>query len=139
LGQSAEDRRGRGRDRPRGPGTASFAAIVRNHPDTVKGAEQLAKEQPSAETFLALSDAYCMAGEYTKCLEAAQKAIQLRPDYSAAYNNAGAAYLSLGRLDEAIEAVKKALQIDPDNKIAHANLKRLGKSELNVGNAIMRK
>jgi tetratricopeptide (TPR) repeat protein len=124
---------------PEDPAIVPFAAIARNHPDSVKGAEQLVKDHPTAENYLTLSDTYCLAGEYTKCLEAAQKAIQIKPGYAEAYNNAGAAYISLGRLDEAIDSVKKALEYDPDNKIAQANWREWESQKLVVGNTIMRK
>ncbi len=113
--------------------------MARNHPDTIKEAEQLVKENPSAENYLTLSNNYCLAGEFAKCLEAAQKALELRPGYAAAYINAGGAYISLGRLEDAIASVKKALEFDPDNETAHTNLREWQNYELVVGNAIMRK
>jgi len=86
-----------------------------------------------------LSDAYCLAGEYNKCLETAQKALALRPGNATAYINIGAAYISLGRLDDAIATMKQALEMDPANKIARANLEEWERHKLVVGNEIMRK
>jgi tetratricopeptide (TPR) repeat protein len=124
---------------PDDPGIAPYAAIVRNHDDTVKRTEKLVKEKPTPENFLALSEAYIMVGEYSKSLEASQKALQLRPGYSSAYNNAAAAYIAMGQLEEAIASAKKALEFDPDDIHARANLNQWEAKKLVVGNAIMRK
>jgi tetratricopeptide (TPR) repeat protein len=119
--------------------TATFATLVSNHPDTLKGAEQLAREYPTPENLMTLSDAYWLAGDFNKCMETAQKALELQPGYARAYNSIGVAYLSMGHLDEAIEAVKKALQSDPDNRMARANLAEWERQKLVVGNSIIRK
>ena len=119
--------------------TLPFAGIVRDHPDTINGLEQMVKDHPTPESHLELAEAYCMAGEYTKCLESAQKALQLRPGYVAAYIDRSAAYISLGRLDEAIDSSRKALEFDPDNKVARDNVRLWEGQKLVVGNAIMRK
>src|SRR5262249_17145744 len=79
---------------PADQATESFSAVVRNHPDSIKGAEELARSKPTPENYLALSNVYCLAGEYVKCLGAAQQALKLRPNYAEAYNNAGAAFIS---------------------------------------------
>ena len=123
---------------PGEPGLVSFAAAVRNHPDSVKAAEQLVKERPTPENYGTLSENYCLVGEYTKCLEAAKKAIEIQPRYAAGYNYLGAAYMSLGRLDEAIDSVKKALDLDPENKAAFLNLTQWERLKLEAGNSIVR-
>jgi len=124
---------------PGDPQIAHYAEMAHNHPDTLKGAEELAKQKPTPENYLTLSDAYCLAGEYNKCLETAQKALALRPGNATAYINIGAAYISLGRLDDAIATMKQALEMDPANKIARANLEEWERHKLVVGNEIMRK
>jgi tetratricopeptide (TPR) repeat protein len=124
---------------PGDPNITQFETLLHNHPDTVKAAEELVKEHPSPETYVELSNAYCDAGEYTKCLDATQKALQMQPDYVPAYINAGSANMALGRLDEAIALAKKALSYDPDNKIAHDDLNVWERERMVVGNSIMRK
>jgi len=124
---------------PRDAETTTFALLVDNHPDTLKGAEQLAREHPTPENLMTLSDAHWLAGDFNKCMETAQKALELRPGYARAYNNIGVAYLSLGHLDEAIESVKKALQSDPDNRMARSNLIEWERQKLMAGNSIIRK
>ncbi len=49
------------------------------------------------------------------------KAIALKPDFAAAYNNRGAAYLKAGRLDEAIRDFSRAIELQPDYADAFAN------------------
>jgi Flp pilus assembly protein TadD len=119
--------------------TKRFDVILQNHPDSVKDGEQLVKDHPTPENYLSLSELYCRAGEFRKCLESAQKAIELRPGYVDAYNDAGAAYVSMGRLEEAIASVNKALQLDPDNKTAYFNKVQWERRMMEAGNAIMRK
>jgi tetratricopeptide (TPR) repeat protein len=121
------------------PALMHFTEVLRDHPDNVKGAELLARQNPTAENHLKLSEQYCLAGEFQKCLDTAKKAIELRPNYSRAYNAMGAAYKSMGQVDEGIEAVKHALQIDPDDKIAQTNFETWTAEKFLAGNEIMRK
>jgi tetratricopeptide (TPR) repeat protein len=65
---------------------------------------------------------YHRGGKYRECIEAARKAIQLRPDYAEAYNNIAAAYEGLKMWDEAIAAAKAALRINPRYQLAKNNL-----------------
>jgi tetratricopeptide (TPR) repeat protein len=62
------------------------------------------------------------AGDYLGSIDAAQKAILLKPDFAEAYNNIAAAFASLGRWDEAIQAAKEALRLKPDFALARNNL-----------------
>src|SRR5262249_22124686 len=59
------------------------------------------------EILLNLSAKYCNANNYQDCLTAAQKAIDLRPNYAEAYNNMAAAYFALQRWDDGIEAARQ--------------------------------
>ncbi|HEY3841391.1 MAG TPA: tetratricopeptide repeat protein [Bryobacteraceae bacterium] len=123
---------------PGDPGLVSFDTLLKNHPDTVKAAEELVRDHPTAENYGQLSRNYCWAGEYDKCLQAAQKSVELSPNYAEGYNFVGAAYRSLGRLDEAIDAVSKAVQMDPDNQRARENLSEWQMQKLDTTNTIAR-
>ncbi len=54
--------------------------------------------------------------------QALRKAIELRGDNPAAYNELGILYRELGRFEEAEAAYREALKIDPRYGLAHLNL-----------------
>jgi len=83
---------------------------------------EAANKQKTPENYLTLSLRYYEAGQFEKCIEAAQEAIKLRPHYAPAYNNIGAAYNSLKMWEKGIEACQKALEIDPGFQLAKNNL-----------------
>jgi len=56
------------------------------------------------------------------CIDAANHALQLKPDYAEAYNNIAAGYQSLGQWDDAIRASQQALRLNPNLQIASNNL-----------------
>src|SRR5919197_5621189 len=57
----------------------------------ISAAEKLAQNESTPEHFLELSLLYHQAGRYQDCIDAAKKALQLKPDYAEAYNNIAAA------------------------------------------------
>jgi tetratricopeptide (TPR) repeat protein len=74
------------------------------------------------EELVNLSAKLCNNKDYDDCLGAAQKAVNLRPDYAEAYNNMAAAYLAMGRWDEGIAAARQAIRIKPTYDAARSNL-----------------
>jgi len=74
------------------------------------------------EHYLNMSLAQYTAGEFARSIESARKALELRPDYSLAYNNICAAYNELQQWDKAVEAGEKAVKLDPGNQLAKNNL-----------------
>ena len=66
---------------------------------------------------------YYQAGDYQGSIEAAQKALAVKPDSALAYNNLCAAYNQLKQWDQAIEACQRALAIQPDFELARNNLR----------------
>ena len=83
---------------------------------------EAAEANKTPENYLALSLMYYQAGQFDNCIEAAQKALSLKPGYSAAYNNICSAYNELKMWDKAIETCKHALEIDPEFQLAKNNL-----------------
>lgn len=83
--------------------------------------EQLAA-QPTPEGYLSLSLEFHKEGKFIECIEAAHKALVLKPDYSLAWNNICSAYNQLGEWDKAIEAGEKAVSLDPHSQLAKNNL-----------------
>lgn len=81
-----------------------------------------ANDNPTAENYVNLSLEFCNAGKYELCIQAAEKAIQLKPGYDLAYNNMCYAYIMLKQWDKAIEAGTIGLKANPDNKQLRGNL-----------------
>ncbi|EZH72943.1 hypothetical protein ATO12_18150 [Aquimarina atlantica] len=77
---------------------------------------------PSLEKYLNLSFKYYQNKQYQKCIETAEKALELKPTSFEAYNNICIANNLLGKYDLAIDACSKALDIKPDFDLAKNNL-----------------
>jgi tetratricopeptide (TPR) repeat protein len=78
--------------------------------------------QQTPESLLTVSLKDYQTGDYPGCLQAAQQALRLRPQYAEAFNNISAAYAAMGRWDEAMEAAREALRIKPNYELARGNL-----------------
>ena len=100
----------------------NYLATSQNPPDPIAAAAQLAASQPTPENYLNLSLLYHRAGRYPECIEAAKKALRLKPDYAEAYNNIAAAYQSMQQWDQAIAAAQQAVRLKPDFTLARNNL-----------------
>src|SRR3954451_13213844 len=60
-------------------------------------------------------------GLWNEALYRWQKAVELDPSYSAAWNNLAIAYEHEGKFDDAKKAYEKALQLDPKNLMIRQN------------------
>ena len=100
----------------------SYLARSQNVQGEISAAESQEKSQPTPEGLLNLSLLYFQQGRYQDCIAAAQRALQLKPDYAEAYNNIAAAYQSQHQWDQAINAAQHALRIKPDFQLAKNNL-----------------
>lgn len=60
-------------------------------------------------------------GQFEEALAAADRALELNPRYSFAWNNKCVALLGLGRNNEALEAAEQALAANPSNAVAWTN------------------
>jgi protein O-mannosyl-transferase len=78
--------------------------------------------QPTPEVYLNQSLAAYQTGRYAECIAAAQKALQLRPGYSDAWNNIAAAWNAQGKWDEGIRAGEEAVRLNPNSQLAKNNL-----------------
>jgi Tfp pilus assembly protein PilF len=61
------------------------------------------------------------SGLWNEALYRWQKAVELDPEYAAAWNNLAIAYEHEGRFEEAKQAYQKALQIEPKNLMIRQN------------------
>jgi tetratricopeptide (TPR) repeat protein len=77
---------------------------------------------PTPEAYLNQSLAAYQAGRYSECIAAAQKALELRPGYSDAWNNIAAAWNAQGKWDEGIRAGEQAVRLNPNSQLARNNL-----------------
>jgi FkbM family methyltransferase len=64
-------------------------------------------------------------GRWEEALAAFLRAVELRPDLAAAYNNGGMVLKDLGRAEEAADAYRRAIVLAPGMGEAHANLGNL--------------
>jgi tetratricopeptide (TPR) repeat protein len=78
--------------------------------------------RPTPEAYLNQSLAAYQAGKYGECIAAAQKALELRPTYSEAWNNIAAAWNAQGKWDDGIHAGQEAVRLNPHNQLAINNL-----------------
>ncbi|MDE0683745.1 MAG: tetratricopeptide repeat protein [Candidatus Poribacteria bacterium] len=85
--------------------------------------EQAADPQPdtksSHETHHELGIAYLDAKMHAEAIAEFKKAIDLDPDFVAAYIGLGTVYLEIGQFDDAENAAKETLRIDADSQPAH--------------------
>lgn len=84
--------------------------------------EEEVVSSPSPEKYLDLSLKYFNESTYEKCISAAEKAIEMKPDYPEAYNNIGIAYFYLKNYRQAIAAYTHALKLKPGYALAENNL-----------------
>jgi protein O-mannosyl-transferase len=101
----------------------NFIEMAKGKKSQLEMNEEEATKNPTAENYLNLSLQYYNAGDYYKCIDACNKALILRPNYSEAYNNICSAYNAMKMWDKGIEACEKALQCNPNNEYAKNNLK----------------
>lgn len=76
----------------------------------------------TAESYIDRSGQAYRDGRYQDCIDNAQKALELKPDFAEGYNNLAAANNKLGRYDEAKQAALQALKLDPQSRFAQINL-----------------
>jgi tetratricopeptide (TPR) repeat protein len=83
------------------------------------------------EDYLSRGSDFYQSNEYELALKAYDKAIELKPDFAAAWSNRGFLLGELGRYDEALKANDKAIELKPDDATAGYNrglaLRKLGR------------
>ncbi|MDB5284892.1 MAG: tetratricopeptide repeat protein [Bacteroidota bacterium] len=102
------------------------ATMYLNMANTGKSQLQLAEEASAnyktADEFLNLSLLYYNASDFQGCINAAQKALAIKPDYAEAWNNICSSYNAMNNFEEGIKACEQALKIKPGYSLAQGNL-----------------
>lgn len=81
------------------------------------------KRHPSAWlSYKGLADTFRIRGKSGEAIEQARKAVQIKPDYAAAYNLLGTLYSESGDIDKAGENYLLAIKYNPGDFMAHNNL-----------------
>lgn len=99
-----------------------LAAPAENQPAQAGPAEETAVEAGSAQAQFELGNSHAQAGRWDQARAAYQKAIELDPNFQAAYANLGVVYYQLEQLDLAASQYQKALELDPDDGDVAYNL-----------------
>lgn len=107
---------------PNNPKCLAYIDAGKNKKTKLDAAIETAAKDPTPDNYLNLSLYYYNAGLYNECIEACKKAINIKPDYTLAYNNICSAYNQLKMYDKAVEACNKALSITPGYELAKNNL-----------------
>lgn len=97
--------------------------------ETVTELRKAAPQKASTEYYAAV--AAFLHGDAVAAVTAAQRAIDLDPNYAPTYDLIGAAHTRLGQLGAARQAFQKSLSFDAHDSTAYENL---GVLELNTGN-----
>ncbi|HYA43384.1 MAG TPA: tetratricopeptide repeat protein [Syntrophobacteraceae bacterium] len=100
-----------------------YRQMALNRDDPVPEQEITAINDPTPENYVWLSLAYYQRDQFEKCIEAAQKALRLKPKCVEAYNNICSAYIRLGDKSRATRACQSALEIDAGFELARNNLR----------------
>ncbi len=83
------------------------------------------EQSDDPEHYYDLGNLFVEQTNYTDALANFTKAVELKPDYTAALVNKGNCYYMLKEYDSAIVAFKEVLIIDPNSKMANKNLSHL--------------
>lgn len=108
---------------PSDPKATQYLAMASSGKSKLDIMEETLAAAPTPSGYLDLSLSYYQAEDFEKCIEAAQKALKLKPDYPEAWNNICSAYNSLNRFKEGAAACEEALKLRPDYPLAKNNLK----------------
>lgn len=93
------------------------------HRQAIRQFSQIAKSQPGlAGPHTNLGMLYLKTDSLDRAEQSLQKAVELNPKNTIAYNYLGIVYRQLGRFDDAEQAYLKALEVDNDYGYAHLNL-----------------
>ena len=82
----------------------------------------LSKNKNQPEIYFKLGNAYSKKGDLEKAIEAFNKATQLKPDYSEAYQRLSEVSMQIEVHEDELKVCLKEVQKDPNNADAHLQL-----------------
>jgi tetratricopeptide (TPR) repeat protein len=101
---------------------ALAADTLKIAPEDATARRYLSGPSETPESLLELSLIRYRASDYPGCLDAAERALKMRPAYAEAYNNIASAHAAMGHWDDAIRAARQAIRLRPDFQLAKNNL-----------------
>ena len=111
------------------PTPAQHAALAEARAEDIRVASaeiealrQAERSNPAVIAFVNLGLEHYRAGRFVESIEASDRAIEIEPDSSTAFNNLCVAFNSLGDWEKGVEACTRALELNPDFGLARNNL-----------------
>ena len=100
---------------------------LQNYVEAEKYFDKLLYVQKKPEIFFIQANIHKQLKKYDSAISYFEKAIQLNPNFSEAYNNLGNTKKRIGKIDEAIFCFEKAIQLKENNIEAYLNLANIYK------------
>ncbi|ODS55713.1 MAG: hypothetical protein ABS36_08925 [Acidobacteria bacterium SCN 69-37] len=88
---------------------------------TLVGTPLLADRRSDAKSQVEFGIVVAQRGLWREAASRWERATEIDPTYSAAWNNLGVGYEQLGRFDDARRAYEKALDVEPNNTYIRNN------------------
>ena len=100
---------------------------LQNYTEAEKYFDKLLYVHKKPEIFYIQANIYKQLKKYDSAINYFEKAIQLNPNFSEAYNNLGNTKKRVGKINEAITCFEKAIQLKENNIQAYLNLANIYK------------
>ena len=100
---------------------------LQKYAEAEKYFDKLLYVQKKPEIFFIQANIHKQLKKYDSAINYFEKAIQLNPNFSEAYNNLGNTKKRVGKIDEAINCFEKAIQLKENNIQAYFNLANIYK------------
>ncbi len=106
---------------PKDEKAKQFLGLAQSNRSKADQLMELAAKNTSAEQYLEASLEYYNGNNFQACIDAANNALKIKPDYVQAYNNICSGYNEMGEYEKAIDAADKGLKIMPGYELLKSN------------------